>query len=288
MKKFKLTIIVITVILTLVLTAIGIKGYWLYQAISPDPISFWQISNDKENEEVNKENKQSIDHQLWADVLTTYLSEDEILGVRVFDYQAVSKQDKDKLTAYIAQLQRIDPRNHQKNEQLAYWVNLYNALTINIVLKHYPIDSIKNIGDGITGPWNIELVNIAGKSLTLNQIEHGILRALWQDNRVHYVINCASVGCPDLPVQPLTSHAIEQQLTAGAIRFINQSKGIKFDDNTLILSSIYHWFSVDFGENEQQLRGHLTQYAAPQLKAKLKTFNGNIEYNYNWKLNAPK
>lgn len=284
MKKFKLTIIIVTVILTLALTAIGIKGYYLYQAISPDPIAFWQVSHDKNH----KGNKQTIDHRLWGELLTTYLSEDEILSVRTFDYQAVSKQDKDKLTTYIGQLQHIDPRNYQKNEQLAYWVNLYNALTINMVLKHYPIDSIKNIGDGITGPWNIELVNIAGKSLTLNQIEHGILRAIWQDNRVHYVINCASVGCPDLPAHPLTGDAIDQQLTAGAIRFINQSKGIRFDGNTLILSSIYNWFSVDFGENEQQLRRHLIQYADPQLKVKLKKFNGNIKYNYSWKLNAPK
>lgn len=280
MSKFKLTIIVITFFLTVVLTAITIKGYLLYQATNPNPIPFWQVSNEG--------NKQAIDHQLWADVLAKYLSEDEMSGIRVFDYQAVSKQDKLKLTAYIAELQRIDPRTFQKNEQLAYWANLYNALTIDIVLKHYPIDSIKSIGDGITGPWNIELVNIVGKSLTLNQIEHGILRALWQDNRIHYVINCASVGCPDLPVKPLTGDIIEQQLTAGATRFINQSKGVELDGNTLILSSIYHWFSVDFGDSEQQLLMHLAQYATPELKAKLKVFNGKIEYNYNWKLNAAK
>jgi hypothetical protein len=276
MSKLKLVIVA----LMLVFIAVGIKGYLLYQAISPNPISFWQDSND--------ENKQPIDHQLWGELLTTYLSQNAAQDIRTFNYGKVTSQDKAKLQDYLAQLQNIDPRDYQKNEQLAYWSNLYNALTINVVLKHYPIDSIKDIGDGITGPWNINLATVVGKSLTLNQIEHGILRALWQDNRVHYVINCASVGCPDLPSQPLNGSNIEQQLTTAATRFINQSKGVKFEGNNLVLSSIYHWFSVDFGENEQQLLIHLTRHAEPSLNQKIKAFKGNIEYDYNWKLNAPK
>jgi len=276
MSKIKLVIIT----LTIVFMAIALKGYMLYQAINPHPISFWQASNAK--------NKQSIDHQLWGELLTTYLSENNAGGIRTFDYAKVTQSDKAKLHSYLATLQQIDPRHYQKSEQLAYWINLYNALTIDVVLKHYPINSIKDIGDGFTGPWNYELATIAGKSITLNQIEHGILRGLWQDNRIHYVINCASVGCPDLPMQPLSGQNIEQQLNASAVRFINQSKGVQFNGDNLVLSSIYSWFSVDFGENEQQLMMHLTQYAEPELKEKMKIFKGNIKYDYNWKLNSPR
>jgi len=276
MSKIKLAIIVFI----LVLIAIMSKGYMMYQAMTPTPITFWQASNN--------DNKAAISHQLWAEILKEYLSEGAMESVRTFDYKRVIEQDKTKLNNYLKYLQNIDPRDYPKNEQLAYWSNLYNALTIDIILKHYPIDSIKDIGDGFTGPWNIELATVANKSLTLNQIEHGILRGLWKDNRVHYVINCASVGCPDLPEKPLTGSNIEQQLNTAATRFINQSKGVKFNGNNLVLSSIYHWFSVDFGDNEQQLLLHLNQYAKPALKENIDEFKSAITYDYNWKLNAPK
>ena len=275
MSKLK----VILIAISLVLIGIGIKGYTLYQSVSPNPIAFWQDRND--------DKIKVIDHQLWAELLTTYLSDDVIQNVRTFNYSMVTEQDKTKLHTYLEQLQQIDPRDYQKNEQLAYWANLYNALTIDVVLKHYPIDSIKDIGDGFTGPWNMELITIAGKPITLNQIEHGILRGLWKDNRIHYIINCASVGCPDLPSEPLKGANIEQQLDRAATRFINQSKSMTFDGNDIVLSSIYKWFSIDFGENDQQLLNHLSHYAKPETQAKIKTFEGDIAYDYNWELNAP-
>lgn len=275
MSPFKLAI---AVLFTLCIT-VGFKGYMLYQAVSPNPIIFWQASS--------AVNKQVIDHQLWRDLLKTYVLEDTGQGSRTFNYSMVTPQDKAKLHEYLSKQQQIDPRDYQKNEQLAYWINLYNALTIDLVLKNYPIESIKDIGDGITGPWNIELAIVAGQPMTLNQIEHGILRGLWKDNRVHYVINCASIGCPDLSMQPITGSTIEQQLNEAAVRFINQPKGVQLNGNTLVLSSIYNWFMVDFGESEEQLLRHLTQYAKPPLNKKIANFKGAIEYDYNWKLSAP-
>jgi len=275
MSKLK----VILIATSLVFIGIGIKGYTLYQSVSPNPIAFWQDRND--------DKIKVIDHQLWGELLTTYLADDVIQNVRTFNYSMVTEQDKTKLHTYLGQLQQIDPRDYQKNEQLAYWANLYNALTIDVVLKYYPIDSIKDIGDGFTGPWNMKLITIAGKPITLNQIEHGILRALWKDKRIHYIINCASVGCPDLPSKPLKGANIEQQLEMAATRFINQPKSMTFDGNDIVLSSIYKWFLIDFGENEQQLLNHLSQYAKPEAKAKIKAFEGDIAYDYNWELNAP-
>lgn len=273
-NKLKFTVIVLAV----ALIAVGVKAYLLYQTISPNAISFWQKSNTS--------SKKVINHARWAEILSKYLSGDGNQGVRTFNYQGVTEADKVEMRLYLQHLQSIDPRDYHKNEQLAYWVNLYNALTIDIVLKHYPIKSIKDIGSSITGPWNITLANIAEQPLTLNQIEHGILRGLWQDKRIHYVINCASIGCPDLPLTPLTGQEVEQQLDSAAKRFINQSKGVNVVGKTLMLSSIYSWFSADFGHDEQQLIAHLKQYASPVLKKKLEKFNGVTEFNYNWKLNA--
>ena len=264
--------------LAIVVIIVAIKGYQFYQSISPNPIEHWQASNEQ--------NKQSIDHHLWEVFLAKHLHENVSKGIYQFDYDKVTALDKKNLSQYLEHLQGIDPRVYRKNVQLAYWANLYNALTIDIVLKHYPIESIKDIGNGITGPWNMKLINIAGQPLTLNEIEHGILRALWQDNRIHYVINCASVGCPDLPKYALVGKNIEQQLEQAAKRFINQTKGVEFVGDKLIISSIYNWFKKDFANNDSELLSHLSQYANAELKTQLMSYQGDIDYQYNWELNG--
>lgn len=263
--------------IVVIIIGVSVKGYQLYQAISPNAITYWNDSNESNNQQIN--------HNLWADILSLYLLNDGQMNTRGFAYGQVTPNNKIKLERYLQQLKNIDPRQYSKNEQLAYWVNLYNALTVNLILEHYPVDSIKKIGDGFTGPWNIELTHINGLPVTLNQIEHGILRALWQEKRIHYVINCASVGCPDLPNEPFSASNINQQLNNAAIRFINQPKAVKLTEDTLILSSIYDWFSDDFGKNTQELLEHVKYYAKPALKAELDKFTGDVEYTYNWKLN---
>lgn len=268
------------VLVLLIGFAVAIKGYFLYQAISPNPISFWDKSDEG--------NQHVINHDKWQRILSKYIVINGETGSTSFNYQSVSLQDQQLLNTYLNQLQAIDPRSFNKDQQLAYWANLYNALTIEVVLRHLPISTIKDIGDGITGPWNMELATVAGKPLTLNNIEHGILRGLWKDPRIHYAINCASIGCPDLLSKPLEGHDISVQLDSAAKRFINQSKGVSLEDNVLTLSNIYSWFSVDFGENERELLQHIHRYAKPTLKQQLKNFSGEIKYQYNWKLNAPK
>lgn len=268
----------ISLLLSLVLViGLVIKAYNLYQTILPIPIDYWHISDEQ--------NKTIVNHQVWQEILTSYLISSKEDKSRRFDYASVTTKDKKKLNSYLQAMQMIDPRQLNRNEQFAYWINLYNALTISIVLKHYPLNSIKNIGDGYTGPWNIELAVIANQPITLNKIEHGILRSLWQEPRVHYVINCASIGCPDLSATALTGSNIEQQLTTAAKRFINQEKAVSLNNNSLTLSSIYDWFDEDFGDNQQALIQHLITYAEPNLKEKLLTFEGDINFTYNWELN---
>ncbi|RLV61155.1 DUF547 domain-containing protein [Parashewanella curva] len=272
---------VVFTIFSLVIAALLYKGYSFYSAITPQANTFWQVSN--------QNSTQIVDHQAWQILLDRYLLEEE--NFRVFNYSTVSSADKQALKDYIQSLSSIDPRQLNRNEQLAYWVNLYNALTVDLVVEHYPIASIKEIGDGITGPWNIEAIEIADQAVTLNQIEHKILRPIWQDPRIHYVINCASLGCPDLPYKALSSSDIEYQLNQAAVMFINQNKGVDINNEKLVLSSIYNWFSEDFGENQTELMTHISQFAKPELKNKLaeitKQKSFNIEFQYDWKLNVP-
>ncbi|MCL6270967.1 DUF547 domain-containing protein [Sansalvadorimonas sp. 2012CJ34-2] len=239
--------------------------------------AFWDKSNPASQNKIN--------HSAWNSFLEQYVSENHNLNMFVLDYRSVSSADKQQLKSYLNTLQSIDPRNYSKNEQFAYWVNLYNALTVNLVLENYPVDTIKSIGSWFgLGPWDNEIASVAGQKLTLNDIEHRILRPIWKDSRIHYAVNCASIGCPDLFPQAWNGANVEDMLNAAAKRYIAQNKGVEFAGNELKLSSIYNWYGVDFG-NRQQLLNHLASFSTPEQAKKLKGFNGDISYRYDWNLN---
>ena len=265
-------------------------AYDLYEARTAKPIDYWQLNQTA----YAADNTKTITHQPWQQLLEKYARYAESISATVFDYQAVSERDKQQLSDYLQALQGLDPRSFNHREQFAYWINLYNALTVQLVLEHYPITSIREIHQlpldslgEIIGPWDIKVAQVAGQSLSLNQIEHGILRSIWQEPRVHYVINCASRGCPNLPLQAITANELELQLNTAAQAFINHPRAVNLVNDQLTLSSIYNWFSVDFGEDQNALLAHLIRYAEPELANALTKFNGDIDYQYNWQLNQP-
>ncbi len=238
----------------------------------------------------DESNTTTIDHQIWQNILNLYLQSDHPSGVNRFRYSQVKTGDKKKLKSYLNQLQQIDPRSYQRSEQFAYWVNLYNALTVDLILNHYPVKSIKKVGKGLFsfGPWDDEIARISEEDLTLNDIEHKILRPIWNDPRIHYAVNCASYGCPNLSTKAYTTKNIDSLLNLGARDYINHPRGIHFEEGILTVSSIYHWYSEDFGGNDQTLIMHLKQYAKPELRKKLDQYQGSINNEYDWNLNEPR
>ncbi|MDE1240840.1 DUF547 domain-containing protein [Vibrio aestuarianus] len=226
----------------------------------------------------NEESTQTISHQVWQTTLDSYLIKDN--HNNLFDYKNVNSKDKTRLEQYISQLSKLDPREYTKAEQYAYWVNLYNALTVNLVVDNYPISSITKLrGLFSFGPWEQKIITINQKELTLNDIEHRILRPIWKDPRTHYAINCASLGCPNLQEQAFTAKNTQPLLEKSATEFINSKKGVKLTNDKLVLSSIYDWFSEDFG-TKQQLFQHLARY-----NKTLKDTERDVSYQYDWKLN---
>ena len=129
-------------------------------------------------------------------------------GIARIGYGAVSDEDRKSLDAYIAALAGHPGSRRALNraEQQAYWINLYNALTVQVILDHYPVESIRDIdispGLFADGPWGKKLVTIEGEAVSLDDIEHRILRPIWKDPRIHYAVNCASIGCPNLQAGP--------------------------------------------------------------------------------------
>lgn len=233
---------------------------------------------------------QVIDHQLWQNFLTRYVYTDAT-GVNLVRYDQVSAVDKAKLQDYLTQLSNIPIANYNRNEQLAYWINLYNALTVMTILNHYPIKSIRSIklsGAWHDGPWDAKLMSVNHTELSLNDIEHRIIRPIWNDPRTHYALNCASLGCPNLQMKVYTGATVDPMLTADARQFINSPRGVRINHGKLIISSIYDWYRIDFGTTSSAVIKHLQMYADPELAQQLQAFKQINGYQYNWQLNIGK
>jgi len=229
----------------------------------------------------------AVDHGPWDRFLGRYVVTDAA-GVNRLRYASVTEADKKALAAYIKSLAAAPVSRLSRDGQLAFWIDLYNALTVNLVLDHYPVSSVRKIKPGFfsIGPWDMKLVSVEGRPLSLNDIEHRILRPLWGDARLHYALNCAAVGCPDLAAGAYTAENTEQRLEAGARAYINNPRGVAFDDKgRLVLSKIYIWFCEDFGGTTEGVLKHLRHYAAPALQARLTGSPRIGKYRYDWSLN---
>jgi hypothetical protein len=230
----------------------------------------------------------SVDHSPWSAFLQRYVTQGPN-GINRVDYGAVTAEDRDSLDSYLKRLTRTKVRSMSRASQKPFWINLYNALTVQVILDHYPVDSIQDIdispGFFSSGPWDKKLVTIEGKKLSLNDIEHRILRPIWEDPRIHYAVNCASLGCPNLQTDAFTPENIEVLLDKGAREYINHPRGVTIEEDNLIVSSIYEWFQEDFGGSEEGVIDHLRRYAEPELTKKLKGFSTIYDDRYDWSLN---
>ncbi len=251
-------------------------------------IPFWDASDESNTDQIN--------HAAWQELLDAYLHTDSE-GVNRFDYGGLnsSSGNRSKLGKYVDYLESVDPRTYSRAEQQAYWINFYNALTVKIVSDNYPVDSIRSIrskrwlaGLVFPGPWDDPYAKVAGEDLTLNNIENGILRPIWNDNRVHYGVNCASYSCPNLGPTAFTAANTEELLEAGARSYVNDVRGVDFvDEDFVVVSSIYDWYKEDFGDSEDGVLEHLLEYAEGELAELLEGFDGALDYEYDWTLNRP-
>ena len=135
---------------------------------------------------------------------------------------------------------------YSRREQKAFWINLYNALTVRLVAESYSVGSIRDIAS----PFDTKVVEVEGQPLSLNDIEHRILRPIWSDARIHYAVNCAAIGCPNLLPVAFTGPNTGQLLELAAHGYINHRRGARIEDGGLIVSKIYGWFTEDFGSSE--------------------------------------
>jgi len=231
----------------------------------------------------------SIDHVYWNLLLQRYVDTSHPSGINRFKYSSVSQKDRQALKEYLRNLQEVEVSGLNRVEQKAYWINLYNALTVDVILDHYPVKSIRDIdispGVFSSGPWDAKLLKIEGQEVSLNDIEHRILRPVWQDNRIHYAVNCASLGCPNIQPQAFTHRNLDLLLEKAAGDFINHPRGVSFARNRVQVSSIYFWFQEDFGDSEKGIIQHLKKYLSPENLKKLNSIPKKMSHKYDWNLN---
>lgn len=234
-----------------------------------------------------------------VDVLDTLFARHLVLpadGVSRVRYAAwkASAADMAALNGWITAAAAARPSAMARNEAYAYWANLYNALTLKVVLDRFPVRSIRDIRSsgvpfdpkGYFGPWRTRLVTVEGRRMSLDDIEHETMRPQFQDPRVHYAVNCASIGCPNLRPRAWRAETLEAELDEAARDFVNHPRGAAFRaDGGLRVNSIYTWFRVDFAGSEAGVIAHLRQHAAADLARRLAGTTRIAEDAYDWALN---
>ena len=221
-----------------------------------------------------------MDHGLYAELLKKYVQNGTV------DYQGF-KSVEIKLDQYLKFLEETDTKKLSRDEQFAFYINAYNAWTIKLILTGYPgIKSIKDLGSIFKSPWKKQIARINGDIITLDHIEHDILRPGFKDPRVHFAINCAAKSCPPLRPEPYRADILEQQLDEMARAFINDSRRNRIEGRTLYVSSIFKWFSEDFNND---VVGFFLKYAQGDLKKQLEDSKSKIKVkylDYDWSLNG--
>lgn len=213
----------------------------------------------------------------------------ELLGRHVKDgrvsYDGL-KQEEALLGQYLDTLSAVDPEALARNHRFAFYINAYNAFTIKLILSRYPeINTIKEIGSFFSGPWSKKFIDLNGWSVSLDYIEHEVLRPVFKDPRVHFAINCAARSCPPLMGEPYEGENLEAQLDRQTRAFINNPRATFVRDNTLFISKIFDWFGEDFNDNPLFF---IRQYAGERLKSDLDRAGPEIKtayLHYDWSLN---
>jgi len=220
-------------------------------------------------------------HQLWDQLVKTHVKANGLVDYKGFI------SEKPKLESYLKLLSENAPDRSKwsKNEQLAYWINAYNAYTVKLIVDFYPTKSIRDLGPKLKIPlikdvWHYKFFKIAGVDMSLDEVEHGILRKEFDEPRIHFAINCASISCPPLLNEAFVADKLEAQLTKVTVAFINDPVRNKLGTQSVQLSSIFSWFTGDFTK-----RGTLIEFLNKYSKVKIAP-NAKVSFlDYNWNLN---
>lgn len=230
----------------------------------------------------------AFDFKAWDGLLKKYVAPTTIAGVRLagVDYSGIKKDPA--YLKLIAELKSFSPSKlKSEKDKRCFWINVYNIMAVKMVVDHFPVDSIKDVGGISKSVWKKKVGVVGGKQITLDEIEHEILRKMG-DPRIHVAIVCASVSCPDLRNEAYTTDRLDAQLNDQFKRFLaNTGKGLQVDreKGRVALSKIFKWFEDDF-ESRGGILAYLFRYAPREYRPYLRKDSLDVSYlDYNWDLN---
>lgn len=255
-------------------------GQILHAAPGQDYWGYWDRSDES--------NYRRIDHGAWDALLEDYVVTGNASGVNRFRYDAMDARDRARLDDYIAYLAARDPREFRRNEQLAYWMNLYNAVSVQAVVERMPVGK-GDIGESALplSLWREKRIEVAGERLSLDDIEHRILRPIWRDHRVLFGLNCATLDCPNMQPSAYTGATVASQLSAAGRAFVNGDKGVHYDRGQLKASRLFQVYRSDFAGDDKGLIRLFAHYASDMKALYLLGFQGAIQYRQDLRLNMP-
>jgi len=223
-------------------------------------------------------------HALFGKVLRTVVEDGGV------DYAGLVQNPAD-LKAYLGQLASISRTEFGKwsePEQIAFLSNLYNAATLQLIIDHYPVESIKKIGGRWKGPWKQEVVSLFGETVTLDHVEHDLLRKDYKEPRVHFALVCAARSCPPLRGEPYIPEKLDEQLRDQGRIFMNtpSKNRVDLENRTAYLSKIFKWFGGDFEEASGSVLAFVRPYFPKDTSRQLEEGKFTVEYmDYDWTLN---
>lgn len=234
----------------------------------------------------------------WQVFLARYLDTAAADGVNRLRYASVTPAHRKALEDHLASQQALKVSALPPKARMAYWINLYNAQTVAVILRAYPVKSILDIdlsgsgqsgsgksGGGEKGPWKADLLKVEGRDLSLDAIENAILRPAFKDPRIHFALNCASLGCPELGPAAYTASNVDSLMERAAHAFVGSPHGAVLQGTTLRLSSLFDWYKDDFGRDRKERLEFLARYSPPAQAKAIREHAGKIEYFYDWSLN---
>ncbi|MHA7056072.1 DUF547 domain-containing protein [Aquimarina sp. M1] len=212
-----------------------------------------------------------LDHTSWDKALLLNVSENGYV-----DYEGFMRNSF-LLYDYFQKLSETKPdKTWTRNEQMAYWINAYNAYTIKLIIDSYPLKSITDLKK----PWKKKFFKIDGEWYSLNDLEHKILRK-FDDPRIHFAINCASISCPVVWNRAYTAENLEEALDRQTRDFINDPTRNIITPSKVRISQLFDWFRKDFKVNDGDVVEFINKYSNVKIRE-----NQDLEYkNYNWGLN---
>ncbi len=222
--------------------------------------------------ETEKTANPKVDYSIWSMLLKKNIDTNGHVNYKNF------KKDKQMFNKFLNILSntKID-NNWTTNQKIAFWINVYNAFTIKLIINNYPLKSIKEIKK----PWDIKFFKIDGRSLSLGDVEHLILRKEFNEPRIHFAINCASKSCPRIIQIPYEGKNLDKLLERQTKEYVNDSEVNEITENSYKLSKLFSWFSKDFRQAEGNVEGFISKYSKTRIiNQKNKGF-----LEYNWELN---